>query len=117
MQYIHKKIKDSLAGIYTYDSKPVYSSYLLSKVDAYRKHGNVEFVWANGNTYIFCDERIEKYAYPITWPQLIGDKIYYSVGFTIFVLDMHGKKIACKSLEIEEAYKIKLLEKLVEKQK
>lgn len=118
--YISKyvtKLKDSLAGIFTYKSEPVYSSYLLSKVDVYRKHGNVEFIWANGNTYVFCDDRTEKYSYSISLPQLIGDRIYYRAGSTIFVLDLDGKEIARKHLEIEEAYKIRLLEELLEKQK
>lgn len=112
-----QKLEDSLAGIFTYGSVPVYSSYLLSKVDVYRKHGNVEFIWANGNTYVFCDDRTEKYSYSISLPQLIGDRIYYRAGSIIFVLDMDGKEIARESLEIQEAYKISLLEKLLERQK
>lgn len=109
-----KKMKGR-AGIFICDDKPKYSSYLYSKIDAYCKCGNVEFVWANGKSYIFSEEQVQEYPFTISYPRVVGDLICYRAGFTIFVLDMEGKEIAYKDLAIEEAYMLRLLEILLDR--
>lgn len=108
-----KKMKGR-AGIFICNGKPKYSSYLYSKIDAYCKYGNVEFVWTNGKSYIFSEDQVQEYTFAIAKPRLIGDKIYYRANSTIIVLDQQGKRIASKDLAVEEVYKIKLLEELLE---
>lgn len=111
----HVKKLEGRAGAFTYNGKPIYSSYLYSKIDAYYKYGDVEFAWVNGKSYIFSENQVQEYPFAISEPRLIGDKIYYRASSIIIVLDKQGKEIARKGLEIEEAYKIKLLEELLEK--
>ncbi len=116
--YLTKRYVKKLEGrasIFIYGDKPIYSSYLYSKIDAYRKYGDVEFVWANGKSYIFSENQVQEYPFTIVEPRLIGDKIYYRASATIIVLDKQGKEISHKDLAIEEAYKIRLLEELLEK--
>lgn len=108
-----KKLENSLAGIYTCGDEPVYSSYLHSEVSTYRKYGNVEFVWTSDKSYVFAGPQPQEYSFIISAPKLIGDKIYYRAGSIIFTLNMNGKVILSKDLELEEAYKIELLEEII----
>lgn len=91
-----------------------YSTYFHSFMDDIVLFGELEIVWYGGKTYFFMPNGIiEVVENSISYPQDIGDFIVYRENCEIIMRDKNGKIERRKHIDVDEAYKMALYEKLL----